>query len=91
MKNGNQSIYKQMQRLADLTTTMVLKGKLTRAKRALDAAERLFISGNYQSRNAVVNVFVYNLSAILTLHQYNLHTLLPRSLQKEYVKQINAF
>ena len=38
MKNwNNNSVYKQMQRMADLTIAMVLKGKLIRAK-SLDTA-----------------------------------------------------
>ena len=89
MKSNN--VYNQMQRMADLTITMVLSGKMARAKKFLDTAEKLFLKGNFQTRNAVSNVFVYKLSTVLELHHGNLRALLPGSLHKEYVKQINAF
>jgi hypothetical protein len=91
MKKGNNSIYNHMQRMAELTVTMVLTGKLQRAKRFMESAERLFLSGNYQSRTAVSNVYLYDLTTILELHHYNVQTLLPQSLRKEYIKQINSF
>lgn len=90
-KGNNNSVYNQMQRMAELTVVMVLAGKLIRAKRFLDTAEKLFSSGNFQTRNAVANVFVYDISTILELHHYNVQSLLPVSLQKEYIKQSNAF
>ena len=92
MKTGNySSIYNRMQRMAELTVTMILAGKIARAGKCLDAAERLFLSGSYQTRIAVTNVFLYDLSSILELHHFNVQTLLPQNLQKEYIKQINAF
>ena len=91
MKSKSNSVYNQMQRMADLTVQMVLTGKMTRAKRFLDTAEKLFLSGNYQTRNAVSNIFVYKLSSVLELHHCNLRALLPGNLHREYVKQINAF
>ncbi|WP_221393644.1 hypothetical protein [Dyadobacter sp. NIV53] len=90
-KGNNDSVYNQMQRMAELTVTMVLAGKMVRAKRLLESAEKLFLNGDYRSRNAVSNVYVYDVSTLLELHHYNVHTLLPIGLQKEYIKQINAF
>ena len=90
-KGNNNSIYNHMQRMAELTIAMVLAGKLQRAKKFIESAEKLFLSGNYQSRNAVSNVYLYDVTTILELHHYNVQTLLPNILQKEYVKQINAF
>lgn len=92
MKNrSNNSVYDQMRRMAELTIAMVLAGKLQRAKKFINAAEKLFLSGNYQSRTAVSNVYLYDVTTILELHHYNVQTLLPQSLQKEYTKQSNAF
>lgn len=92
MKRGHHhSVYNQMQRMAELTVMMVLSGKLIRAKKFLDAAEKLFLSGDYQSRNAVSNVYLYDVSTLLELHHYNVQSLLPVSLQREYIKQVNAF
>lgn len=80
-----------MQRMAELTSKMVLSGKLVRAGRFLDTAEKLFLKGNYRTRNAVSNVFIYNLSTILQLHHCDVNALFPYNLQKEYVRQSNAF
>ena len=90
-KVKNNSIYNHMQRMAELTIAMVLTGKLQRAKKFMESAEKLFLSGNNQSRTAVSNVYLYDITTILELHHYNVQTLLPQSLQKEYIKQINAF
>lgn len=92
MKKGiNNSIYSQMQRMAALTAAMVLSGRPGRAKKFLNAAENLFLNGNYQTRNAVSNVYVYNLSGMLEMHHGDIQTLFPHNLKAEYVKQINAF
>jgi len=90
-KGNNHSVYNQMQRMAGLAAAFILSGKITRARKILDTAERLFLNGNYQTKNAVSNVFVYNISAILDLHRFNVQTMLPCRLQTEYIKQINAF
>jgi len=90
-KHIKSGVYKQMQKFADLTITMVLKGNMTRAKKCLDAADSLLVNGNYQTRNAISNVYLYSVSAVLELHHYNLQQLFPRHLQAEYVRQINAF
>ena len=90
-KEINNDVYNQMQRMAGLTIALVLTGKLARVKKFLDAAEDLFLNGNYQTRNAVSNVYIYNLSSMLELHHCNIQALLPRRLQAEYIKQINAF
>lgn len=88
MKNGNNGgVYNKMQRMAELTVTMVLSGKLIRAKRILDAAEKIFLNGNYQCQNTVSNVYLYDVSTVLELNKYNVQVLLPISRQKE----INAF
>ena len=90
-KRNNNSVYNRMHRMAELTIMNVLSGKLIRAKRLLDVGEKLFANGNYQTRNAVTNVFLYDVSSVLTLRHCDVLTLFPPSLQQEYIKQINAF
>jgi hypothetical protein len=90
-KVNNKGIYGQMQRMAELTVTTVLDGKLVRAKKFLDAAEHLLINGNFQTRNAVFNVFLYHVSGILQLHYRNFQPLFPEKLRVEYIRQINSF
>ena len=90
-KRNSNNVYNQMHRMAELTIMTVLSGRLIRAKRLLDVAKKLFENGNYQTRNAVTNVFLYDVSSVLALRHCDLMALFPPSLQKEYIKQLNAF
>lgn len=90
-KKNNNSVYNQMHRMAELTIITILSGKLIRAKRLIDVAAKLFADGNYQTRNAVANVFLYDVSSVLALRHCDVLALFPPSLQQEYTKQINAF
>lgn len=84
-------IYKQMQKFADLTQTMIARGDISRAKKCLAIAENLFMNGNREQKNAISNVYLYSVSALLELKHFNTEQLLPGALKKEYLKQINAF
>ncbi|GLU57456.1 DUF7674 family protein [Dyadobacter frigoris] len=85
------SVYKQMQQFAALTVTFVLSGNAERTKRCLNAVEKLYLNGSYQTRNAITNVYVYNLSMILELHHIDVQKIFPAALRAEYIKQINAY
>lgn len=80
-----------MQKFADLTQTMILRGNISRAKKCLSIAENLFINGNKETKTAISNVYLYSVSGILELKHFNTETLLPNALRREYIKQINAF
>lgn len=80
-----------MQKFADLTQTMLLRGNISRAKKCFAIAENLFINGNKETRTAISNVYLYSVSGILELQHFNTEKLLPYTLKKEYIKQINAF
>ena len=84
-------IYKQMQKFADLTITMVLQGNMIRAKKCINAAENLLVNGNDQTKNAISNVYLYSVSSVLELHHYNLQKMFPSNLRAEYIKQTNTF
>jgi hypothetical protein len=91
MKNQpNQSIYKQTQRFADVTKAFIVKGNVRRAKRCLQIAENAFVRGNQEIQNAITNVYVFSLSSFLEIHHFNIGEFLPKNLQDEYHKQINA-
>ncbi|MBE9462258.1 hypothetical protein ACFP1I_13545 [Dyadobacter subterraneus] len=84
-------IYKQMQKFADLTQTMISRGNISRAKKCFAIAENLFIHGNKETKTAISNVYLYSVSGMLELKHFNTENLLPNNLKKEYIKQINAF
>jgi len=84
-------IYKQMQRFADLTQTMIVRGNISRAKKCFAIAENLFLNGNRETKTAISNVYLFSVSGILELKHFNTEKLLPSNLKKEYIKQINAF
>lgn len=92
MKNKiTYSVYKRMQRFAALTVTLVLKGHVARAKKCLDAVERLYVNGSAQTQNAISNVYVYDLSMALEVHHVDVQQLFPAGLRTEYIKQRNAY
>ena len=84
-------VYKQMQKFADLTIVMILKGNMMRAKKCIDIAEILLLKGNDQTKNAIINVYLYSVSTVLELHHYNVQKLLSRNLRAEYIRQTNTF
>jgi len=90
-KKVTKGIYKQIQKFADLTRTMIVRGDMPRVKRCFDIAENLFVNGNRQTKNAISNVYLYSVSGTLELNHINTEKLFPSALKAEYIKQINAF
>ena len=80
-----------MQKFADLTQTMIVRGNISRAKKCFAIAENLFLNGNRETKTAISNVYLYSVSGMLELKHFNTEKLLPNNLKKEYIKQINAF
>ncbi len=79
-----------MQRFADITKTLLIQGNINRAKHCLQVAEDIFNKGTLEIRNAVSNVYLFSVSSFMELNHINVRPLLPMSLEKEYVHQINA-
>jgi len=91
MKNHIKAgIYERMQKFSDLTLRLVLTGKMERATKCLAAAEKLFVTGNVQIRNAITVVYIYHLVAVLESYYYDVKAILPEALRKEYLR-INSF
>jgi hypothetical protein len=84
------SIYNNMQRFADLTKLLISTGNISRAKKCIDYAEKLFTSGNNEIKNAISNVYVFSITSFMELHNCSVKNLLPGSLKSEYSKQVNA-
>ena len=87
--NQSPNIYKQAQRCADLTKTLIMSGNIQRAKRCLQKAELIFNHGTAEVKNAITNVYVFSVSTFMELHHCNIKNLFPDSLRTEYLKQIN--
>ncbi len=90
MKTFNDSLIKKMERLAEITISSLQLGKITRVKRCLQFAEELLTKGNSEMKNAITNVYLYSVSNYMEINRIAISKMLPNSLHKEYVKQINA-
>jgi hypothetical protein len=90
MKNQVSTIYKQAERFAEITKTAIITGNISRAKKCLALAERLFISGSNETKNAISNVYIFSVSSFMELRHCSISNLFPQSLKAEYIKQINT-
>jgi hypothetical protein len=90
MKNQVTSIYKQAERFAEITKKSIISGNIVRAKKCLALAERLFISGSIETKNAISNVYIFSVSSFMEMRHCNISHLFPQTLKAEYVKQINT-
>lgn len=90
MKNQVQTVYKQAERFAEVTKTAIISGNIARAKKFLAIAERLMITGNNETKNAISNGYVYSVSIFMELRHCSISNLFPNALRTEYLKQINA-
>ncbi len=90
MKNQVTSIYKQAERFAEITKKNIICGNIVRAKKCLALAERLFINGSIETKNAISNVYVFSVSSFMEMRHCNISHLFPQTLKAEYIKQVNA-
>jgi hypothetical protein len=90
MKNQVSTIYKQAERFAEITKTAIIRGNISRAKKCLALAERLFISGSNETKIAISNVYIFSVSSFMELRHCSISNLFPQTLKAEYIKQINT-
>ncbi|MBD3581206.1 DUF7674 family protein [Flavobacterium selenitireducens] len=90
MKNRILSVYRQADRLAEITKTFIRNGHISRAKKCLAVAEKHFLEGNQKTRNAIANSFVFSLTTFMELRNCRISNLFPESLKSEYIRQINT-
>jgi len=90
MKNQTTNMYKQAERFADLTKTLIITGNIARAKKCFAVAEKLFQEGSNETKNAISNVFLFSVSCFMEWHRCSIHDLFPESLKAEYHKQVCA-
>jgi len=90
MKKQVSTIYKQAERFAEITKTAIITGNISRAKKCLALAERLFISGSNETKIAISNVYIFSVSSFMELRHCSISNLFPQTLKAEYIKQINT-
>lgn len=90
MKNKALTVYAKAQKFADITTALIIKGNIRRAKKCLDIAELLFTTGSSETRNAIGNIYVHSVSTFMEMHHCTIAKLFPDTLHAEYVKHVNA-
>jgi hypothetical protein len=90
MKNQVTSIYKQAERFAEITKKSIISGNIVRAKKCLALAERLFITGSIETKNAISNVYIFSVSSFMEMRHCNISHLFPQTLKAEYIKQVNT-
>jgi hypothetical protein len=90
MKNQVSTIYKQAERFAEITKTAIITGNISRAKKCLALAERLFISGSNETKIAISNVYIFSVSSFMELRHCSISNLFPQTLKAEYINQINT-
>ncbi|PXY40474.1 hypothetical protein DMB65_12785 [Flavobacterium cheongpyeongense] len=90
MKNQVNSIYKQAERFAEITKKNIICGNIVRAKKCLALAERLFITGSIETKNAISNVYIFSVSSFMEMRHCNISQLFPQTLKAEYIKQVNT-
>ena len=65
MKNQVQTIHKQAERFAEITKKFIVSGNISRAKKCLALAGRLFATGSNETKSAISNVYVYSVSIFM--------------------------
>lgn len=90
MKNQINSVQKQAERLSEITKTFIISGNIIRAKKCLAVAEKILVNGSTETKNIIVNTYIFSISTFLEMRRCSISNLFPKTLQTEYIKQINA-
>lgn len=90
MRNQITNIYKQAERLAEITKNSIINGNIARAKKILVFADHLLISGNKETRSVITSVYVHSVSTFMEARNCSIANLLPNSLRLEYVRHVNT-
>ncbi len=88
-----QNVYASVKCFAEFTKSLVRKENLSEVKHCFNIAEKMMLDGNKTVKNAIENVYLFSLSAILDLTSplsYKIKGMMNRSLWKEYNKQLTA-
>lgn len=90
MKTKIKTIYKQAERFAELTNKAIVSGNISRAKKLLNIAENLLVTGSKETKEVISKVYIYSVSSFMEIRHCSISNLFPKTLKAEYVKQINA-
>ncbi|WP_114758987.1 hypothetical protein [Flavobacterium sp. AG291] len=90
MKNQVKPASAKVVQFAEITKSLIRKGNIPRAKKCLEVAERLLTTGNAETKNLIVNIYIFSVSTFMELRKCNIANMFPQSLRKEYIAQINT-
>lgn len=90
MKNQVTTIYKQAERLAEITKKFIISGNVNRAKKCLLIADQFLQNGSNETKNAVYNVYIFSVSTFMEFHRISISNLFPQNLKLKYNNQINS-
>lgn len=90
MKTKILSIHAKAQKFADITKELIITGNISRAKKCLEVAEKLLLTGTAETKGVISNVYVFSVSSFMEIHHCSIANLFPASLRQEYIKQINT-
>lgn len=88
MKNQVNSFYKKAERFAEVTKKALIAGNVIRAKKCLNIAEKLFISGSAETKEIIANVYLESITSFLKVKNCNISNLFPEVLKVAYSKQM---
>ncbi len=90
MKNQIKTVAAKAVQFADVTKGFIRVGDIAKAKKCLDMAELLFLTGSAETRNAIANIYLNSVSTFMEVRNCTVSRLFPPTLRKEYISQINA-
>jgi len=85
------NVYKTMQCFAEFTKRLANKKNLTAVKNCFNLAERMLEQGNNTVKNAVENIYVFSLSALIDMVspiQEQVKKMLPENIKNVHLKQV---
>lgn len=88
MNSKATTVYERAERFAGITKAAIASGNIRRTEKCLLLAERLFISGSNETKNAITNVYVFSVSSFMELYRFSIAQLFPASLKDAYLKQV---
>ncbi|MEO7176644.1 MAG: hypothetical protein ABIV51_12055 [Saprospiraceae bacterium] len=90
VKHISKSLYRRLQKLAEITNVFIEMGRMDRASKCLIIAEQLFVAGNMAMKNIISNVYVFSVSAYMEASHIDVQILMPVNLNLAYYQQVNA-
>jgi hypothetical protein len=90
MKTRFKTATSKAAQFAEITKSLIRNGNIIRAKKCLTVAEKLLVTGNTETKNVIINIYVFSVSTFMEIHNCTISNLFPALLKKEYITQVNT-